>query len=220
MNINKNKVYLGYPILKIREILRKRQDYGYKTIVIIIKTLQCSKEDALRLIRLLLNEGLLEIPGNTHEEYSNTLKGNSLACASAAKPLTRATANKNIAEFLERVREVNTNNHFLFKVIKVEIFGSFLTSKERISDIDLIIYLKKKINDHELYDKAYREKIDQAIANGRSFSNVGDKPCWPEHEVKLFLKSRSRAISLHTDSDGITELVADSKKTIYELNEV
>ena len=46
------------------------------------------------------------------------------SAASAAKPVTRATAERTLAQFLERVAEVNRNPYYLARVARVVLFGS------------------------------------------------------------------------------------------------
>ena len=44
--------------------------------------------------------------------YTTTLQGNALAKASAAPPLTRNAAERILCQFLERIRAVNSNEHY------------------------------------------------------------------------------------------------------------
>lgn len=48
------------------------------------------------------------------------LDNNALALASAAKPILRTTAEKKINEFLERVRDVNRNEYYKYKIINIK----------------------------------------------------------------------------------------------------
>src|SRR5664279_1469063 len=58
--------------------------------------------------------------------WSVTQAGRRLSVASAAKPVTRATAEKALAEFLDRVERVNRDSYFLGKAIRVVLFGNML----------------------------------------------------------------------------------------------
>ena len=73
--------------------------------------------------------------------YCVTLLGSTFSLASAALPLRHATAERRLAEFLDRVRAVNANDGFFYRVHKVILFGSYLTDRKRINDIDVAVEL-------------------------------------------------------------------------------
>jgi len=58
------------------------------------------------------------------------------------------------------------------------------------------------------------KRIDEALYTGRAFSNFAEQLFWPQTEVKQFLKSRSRSISLHSMEDGVLEQC--ESKVIFE----
>jgi len=57
-----------------------------------------------------------------------TQAGMTRASASAAKAVTRATAERALPQFLERVAEVNQNPYYLAKVVRVVLFGIMCAS--------------------------------------------------------------------------------------------
>lgn len=99
------------------------------------------REKADALIIELERESYIKKAGRFRDEqlWGNTIKGNALALASAAKPILRSTAERKINEFLERVKEVNRNDYYLYKIKKVVVFGSYLSDAEKLGDIDLAI---------------------------------------------------------------------------------
>ena len=84
---------------------------------------------------------------------------------------------------------------FLYWIEEVVVFGSILTNKSRLSDIDISIRLEKKLEAKE-FSVAAERRTRSAAATGRSFRSIVDEVYWPEREVLLFVKSRSRSISL------------------------
>jgi predicted nucleotidyltransferase len=63
-----------------------------------------------------------------------------LGAASAAKPITRQTAERALDDFLARVVLVNRRAYYLAKVTKVVVFGSFLRPDiERLGDVDVAV---------------------------------------------------------------------------------
>lgn len=115
---------------------------------------------------------------------------------------------------MERVKEVNSNDYYLYQVKKVIVFGSYLSTKERLGDIDIAIELVPKEGEPKRYGKLTRERAREARDKGRTFSSFIDELYWARTEVKRFLKSRSRSISLHETDDPILEQVA--YQVIYE----
>lgn len=215
MRIDSSDILAGQPLMKIREFLKYVHSRDW-TIDYVTHKFAIDESAALAIVDILEKEGYIEKSNKFRDEqtWSNTLKGNSLAMATAAKPILRKSAEKILERFMERVREVNKNDEFLFKVKKVIVFGSYLSDKDKINDIDIAIELVHKEKDEKRRRKLDQEKISKARKNGRVFSNVVEEVCWPEIEVRRFLKSRSHSISLHDTHDKILEQVNYS--VIYE----
>jgi len=169
------------------------------------------------LVNKLIKEGYLERKTYRRDlkMFSPTVKGNSLAMASFAPPITRRTADKKIAELVERAKIVNKSNHHLYKVLRIAIFGSYLTDKDRINDIDVDIILKRKFAE-EIQKKKEDACIRRAISRGKKFVNFVDRLFYPMYHTQKFLKQHSRAFSLHYE-DKIIEKI--EYKIVYELKE-
>lgn len=212
MRIAPKDTLAGQPILKIRGFLRRNQacTWGEMTVG---DTFKVDSKTAKGIISLLNRRGYVEpikISGKTY--WKNTIKGNTLALSSAAPPILRATAERRLKEFLDRVLVVRNSKYYLYKVTKVVVFGSYLSYKEKINDIDISISLKSKQKNEQRRRRMIEERIDSAIFYGKVFRNEGEKICWPQIEVIKFLKDRSRSIGLHIDE----EIAKQSKhKIIY-----
>jgi predicted nucleotidyltransferase len=128
--------------------------------------------------------------------WCNTSNGNALACATAARPLLRESARKKLDEFLTRVRFVNSpDSQFVFWVGEVVLFGSMLTQKPKVSDVDVSVRLDRKYKG-DAFLKAADLRVSVAQQNGRSFRDILERAYWAESEVRLYLKNRSRSISM------------------------
>lgn len=203
MHINPNDTLAGQPILKIREFLRRNQSCNWGE-GIVRSTFNVDSKTAKGIINLLKIRGYIEpiqISGKTY--WKNTIQGNALALSSAAKPISRATAERKLEEFLERVIEVRNSKYYLCKVTRVVVFGSYLSGKDNINDIDLSISLVSKEKNEQKRRKIEEERIDNVIFYGKIFRNLTERVCWPELEVIKFLKGRSRSIGLHIDEPVI-----------------
>ncbi len=215
MQIDSKDTLAGQPILKIREFLRRNQscNWGEGSVGNAFKV---DSKTAKRIISLLKRRGYIEpiqISGKTY--WKNTIQGNALALSSSAPPISRATAERKLKEFLERVIEVRNSKYYLYKVTKVVVFGSYLSDMEKINDIDISISLESKQKNKQRRQQMIEERIDNAMFYGKVFRNEGEKFFWPQFEVIKFLKGRSRSIGLHIDE----EIAKQSKhKIIYKDN--
>ena len=143
---------------------------------------------------------------NGTARFENTLRGNELGNASAAQPVKRETADRAVAAFMERVRQVNADDYYLYRVTKVLVFGSYLSDKQRINDVDLALEAIRK-HDRPAQMEMEKKRTGEAMSGGKRFPNITMQICWPYEEVMKFLKGRSRALSLHEIDDGILDLV-------------
>ena len=217
MYIDPQSIIAGAPALSTRNLMRRIGD-GNVSLESLAYYLKMDKDTSQCIRERLSEEGYIELNNeipDKKEYYKTTLKGNSLALASAAKPLTRKTAEKKLAEFMGRVTTVNSNEYYLYKITKVIIFGSYLSEKDRINDIDVAVTIQPKFEKEEQLQKNKR-RIEKVEANGKHFSSFVDQLFYPEMEALKHLKSRSRAISIHRSSDGILDQV--EQKVIYEEN--
>jgi predicted nucleotidyltransferase len=213
MRIDSKEQIADVEILKVRDLLRRVNNTDEWEDDFVVYRLKISPEKANRLINELKRRGYIE-PTRIYSQkqlYRKTLKGSTLGLASAAKPVTRKTANRIFPEFMDRVGQVNSDPSFLVKVKKVLVFGSYLTDASRINDIDVAVELAWKEN-HPMVlnkDKARLALNLSEIAErkGKKFNSFLDRLDWPEHEVRLFLKSRSRTLSIHPIHDEILNRV-------------
>ena len=123
--------------------------------------------------------------------------GTNLVISHAAKPVTRATAEKALREFLARVERVNHDARFLGRVNRVVLFGSILREDvDRLSDLDLAVEVLPKIADRERLEARNLRRIESLARAGHVFRDIFDIHLHWRREVFRFLKSRSRVISL------------------------
>jgi hypothetical protein len=125
-----------------------------------------------------------------------TISGASLCMASATPPMSRSKAEQLLHEFLERVREVNRNPKYLYRVSRLGVFGSYVSKSADLADLDIVCDLAPKLDDKDAFMECRQAHSRAAERNGRRFSNFLDFLAWPETEVRRFLKGR-RKISLH-----------------------
>jgi len=214
MQIKSNDELFGLPIIKLREFFKRYTVIWDIENVMYFFDLDREKADAL--IIELEREGYIKKESKFRDKqlWRNSIKGNALALASAAKPILRTTAERKINEFLVRVNEINRNEYYLYKIKKVVLFGSYMSEAEKLGDIDLAIEIVPKETDCNKFQKLAIERSREAKQNGRQFSNIVEEVFWPQSEVLKYLKSRSRSISIHFTDDPV--LKNSKHKVIFE----
>jgi len=107
MRINSGDKYCGFSMLELRKLLKYSSGETFN-VYLVQEALSISLEKSEELIISLENDHYIErkYVRNNIQYYINTLKGNALSLASAAKPIKRETAKKKIDDFLKRVDEV------------------------------------------------------------------------------------------------------------------
>jgi predicted nucleotidyltransferase len=147
------------------------------------------------LVKALRSEGLIEPAGR--DTWKITQAGQTFSSATAAKRVTRATAEKALQQFLGRVERVNNDPYFLGRVTRVVLFGSMLKPEtERLSDVDLAVELASKEEDFDRARVKNYERVEKLATQGHRFRNlIEQEGCW-YWEVFGFLKGRSRVVAL------------------------
>jgi predicted nucleotidyltransferase len=203
----------GVPALRVRDSLR---DVAHMQLsaVYFADRLKIPPRKAERLVVVLVEQGLLQVASSLAEGdrwYELTLNGSTFALASGARPIARATAEKRISEFLQRVKRVNTDDYYLYAVEKVIAFGSYLSDADRLNDIDLAVELRPKFGDRTIQKLKENVRVRTARESGKRFHNLVERLHWPQAEVFRYLKSRSRSISLHQADDPILTRAASKQ---------
>jgi len=126
-----------------------------------------------------------------------TTAGRTFSLASAAKAILRKTADKKIEEFLKRVEIVNSSNHYIYEVVTVVVFGSYLSEQDKINDIDIGVALERKTTDTALFEESYEQCIRQAEEDGRHFGTHLERIFWPERKNHNYLNNSFENLNEH-----------------------
>jgi len=218
MRIEKTQQIAGHPARVIRQLLRGFGT-GPRDLDFVRRRLQRPRHPTERLLASLSRLGYLTPQGEPGGRcyWQRTPQGAALAMATAARPLHRATAEKKLQAFLVRVATVNRRRAFLYRVTQVVVFGSYLSAADRLNDVDVAVALAPKESDPPRQFAWEQAHTARAVRRGRHFNNLVEQLGWPEREVLLFLKSRSRALSVHTFRDAVLQQTAC--RVIFEAGE-
>jgi hypothetical protein len=204
MRITKGQIVAGYPALEVRGFLR-RYRLGAFIAGAAEEALKISSREEAKFLREMLSLGYLE-PVNPPSAdgtpcFEVTSQGQAFANASGAKPISRETADRVLQDFMQRVQVVNANDEFVYKIESVVLFGSMLAELDRLGDVDLAIELQPRAPDAREFQDQCQSRRRLAMEKGRRFGSTFDWAVWPNTEIFLFLKSRSRSLSLHALSE-------------------
>lgn len=216
MRLRSADTLAGVPILRVREFFRRTLLWSWDLEELVARLGE--PEDVCRaLIQKLIVEGYIEPSKEFRgsDTWTATIKGSALAGARATPPVTRATAHRHLDAFLSRVRELNASTHYLYRVDKVVLFGSFVDESQMyVGDVDLAVDLAPRAKNPVRHRRLSDARSWEAAKAGRHFSNIVDRLCWSETEVWLFLQSRSRVLSL---TSMRTEVLEDAPtRVIFE----
>jgi predicted nucleotidyltransferase len=197
MRIRRDDVIAGMDALGIRGYLRKYNNRGI-TYITAMETFSISKRRAEELIKGLVKLRLISKCDSRVEEnivhYETTVGGNALTMAKAGRPVSRVSAERILREFLNRVRLANERSELAFSIESAVVFGSYLTDRAHINDLDVAVELESKESNNRTFEEYRKARL--AAAPGRRFASYLEQLDWPKREVIMFLKNRSRAISL------------------------
>jgi predicted nucleotidyltransferase len=169
--------------------------WNTETVQAILRT---ERTEADAVVKTLVEAGLAVAASSPRrDQWVTTQLAHAYASATAAKPITRQTADRALAELLERVLQVNTDERFLAKVTKVVLLGSYLRPEaDRLSDLDVAVELQPKEADWGRLSEATEKRVEELQLAGRRFGSWLEVEYWWHLEAFRFLKSRSRAVSL------------------------
>lgn len=142
MRITKEMRIAGLPAIALRDALKNLAGWEWD-ITSFGAQLKIGDVEAQEAVGRLVAEELIEptwcLEGKQH--YTATNQGGRLALATAAKPITRRKADSLLAELLTRAEEINRDPTSHYKVIKISVFGSYLTDAPYLGDVDLFVEL-------------------------------------------------------------------------------
>jgi hypothetical protein len=206
MRIKKDEIVAGYSALQVRGFLR-RFEFGFFMLSAAEGFMQLKSREAEEFVNNMVALNLIEptMPFEGRAAFHVATRGHALANATAAKPISRGTADRVLREFMDRMKALNASKKYAFKVRSAVLFGSMLSSVDRLGDVDVAIDLQRRISDSARFRQQCDRRRHLAEEQGREFATAIEWATWPEREVVLQLKGRSHCLSLH-GFDQLTEM--------------
>lgn len=200
MRISKDELVAGYPALRVRTFLRRYRSFTMSAAAA-AQELDTDEHRAKEFLDELESLDLIEPAevtlADNQAAYEITIKGNALANATAAKPIRRSTAEFALRQFMDRLDRLNVSGEYVYRVVSAVVFGSMLSSVERLGDVDIAIELEPKVTEEAEFRSWCDTRRLFATRRGTHFNSMIDSVLWPRTEIFRALRARARALSLH-----------------------
>jgi len=158
----------------------------------------------------------LNITKGTTETWTITDKAKRLFDKPTTRLLKRTKAQEKLQALLARVKELNGNAYYLYTVSRLGVYGSYLTNKNLLGDLDVCLILAPREKNEAQHMKFHQGRIKRAFAEGHRLSSLSDELWYPIGECYKFLKNRSLKLNL-ADFEAI-ETLDCSVEWIYISN--
>jgi hypothetical protein len=213
VRLDPTKLYAGLPAKDARDLLRWLRG-RYVDPELLCERLKVDRSEGEELMARLGREGLVEPADEFNGQvfFRTTISGNALGNASLLKPISRDRAQRELDGLVERAAEINADAALLLWVTRVVVFGSSVDpAVDFVGDVDVAATTMPRFGGDGYTDRV----LAYAQSSGRQFRSDLDELFWPEHEVDLRLKNRSRYISLHRPSE--LERLGAVTRVVYEF---
>jgi DNA-binding MarR family transcriptional regulator len=147
MQIGKAGQIAGVSLTLVRDFFRYIVGWHryYFELSQLQERLGLSTTSAVALVEELIARGYLAQGQN--QDYALTDKGEELVRASASGKIKRRTAEQALDGLLKRAAEYNADPSEILTVDAIAVFGSFLSDKAQLGDLDLAVKWRDRIPD-------------------------------------------------------------------------
>jgi predicted nucleotidyltransferase len=198
---------LGRPLAEVRRVLRLDAGEGFD--IDAARQRIAGDDYALRrfLADLTTDEWLIQ---DRPDHWTATPKAKELQFESRGR-LSRVKADGLVGQLLARVRAVNADPNYAFKIDSVVLFGSYVSNRDRIGDVDVAIALRPRLR-----NKDAQEALEASARSRRpERRNIVEHLFGPRREVRQALKARSPWLDLRDVSE--LEEVLQTRRIDYKV---
>jgi hypothetical protein len=166
MQINSRRTIAGIPILEVRRFFRRVVAHHHDSFdkEWLLRELRLSEAQGDQVLEELVTQGFVSIEPSQHNDrqYQIAELARELVRSSAAKRISRTTAQGGLEGLMLRVREINSNSKYLYSVCSVVVFGSYLKDGERLGDVDVAIELSSRLEDPNKGSEAHLRYAEES----------------------------------------------------------
>jgi predicted nucleotidyltransferase len=196
MQIDSRRTIGGLSVLQLRRFFRHVVAHHHDSFdrEWLRSYLKLSEPQADRLLEALASQSFISFDSSQQRlQYQLTEPAHELVRSSAAKRISRKTAQDALEGLMSRVKEINSSPKYLYSICSVVVFGSYLNHTGRVGDVDVAIELSSRIEEPSRRPEAH---LRYAQESGRQFANFTDQLYWAESDIYHVLKARRRTISI------------------------
>jgi predicted nucleotidyltransferase len=197
MQVGRDETIAGVRLMEVRDFLRWTGD-GSVQLDAIKERFHCDQARAEQIEKGLIDAGYIEKDPNetvTGKWYVVSALGRQLCNAKFIRRITRPEAEKLVAGLLERIKLVNERDELTHRITEVRVFGSYLSDKADLGDIDLAVQFTPRRPTH------VEEAKLRAAQSGKTMGNFLQIITYGRHEIRQILKNRSPYLSFHEHSE-------------------
>lgn len=151
------------------------------------KTTKELTEEQLQIaLESLLKAGYLE---KREDGFVSTLEGrNSLAMARWGKPISRKRADELLEIALSNASRYNSNPAFPYHITELRVFGSYLTDKDPLGDLDIAVAyeIRDSRDDHFGWQYKYSP----------AYLNIVQQVFYPREELVRYVSGKKQGLSV------------------------
>lgn len=188
MHLRPNELMFGVAPAILLDCARQLHQYDHRPFTLndFCEALGAPQREAQPVLMQMISEGFIAAPTSDVGAYSTMPKLGQLALANISEGLPRAQADALLAQVLAKAELINKHpEKHECAIIRVAVFGSYLTQKEILGDLDIGVELKElpRLRSH---DKGARYR---ALIRGVAS---------PSTKVRALLRLRKpKQISIH-----------------------
>ncbi len=202
MQVERNETLAGVRLIKVRDFLRRHEEsFPAEAIGEFFKVSGGRKQE---IEEALVRAGYVAPHESDKPRYLITPLGLQLCNARFIPRISREKAEALLQSFLARVASINERDEFTHKVTGVRVFGSYLTDKADLGDIDLAVAIEARRKSH------VNESMERANQSGKTIRSFLDRITFGRSEVRTLLKGGSPYLSIH-EFDEVDELETPCK---------
>jgi predicted nucleotidyltransferase len=203
--LTKGQMICGLEALEARRIL-KRFDGPGVSLKQALKKCELPEPYLMQLLNTFSTEGYLaKTDFESYTTWSATSKAKQLFDNAPKRNIKRTVAQKKLDLFLERIKLLNNDAYYLWRVKRAAVFGSYLGDKTLLGDLDVAIELAPRHSDIDIHNQLSEARRRRAYIQGQKFPNISLELLHPVLECYSFLKAGSAKLNI-TELTDIEEM--------------
>jgi hypothetical protein len=187
----------GHPALAVRDFLRRHANTVWYAdrLAVVLKVPPTTARAIVKELARLGYVGRERTRGTRDPLWCVRDPGLRFASARGGPRLRRERADRLLAEMIARCEAANAQESFAYWVARLSVFGSYLSHKPTLGDLDVVLDLEPKERNMEAQMRRDVARWRLARAQGRCVTE-DDLYLWADTEVRRFVRGRASYVQL------------------------